>query len=89
MKRVTLSIKKSVIGIVVALVLLVGSADSLFSQPPPPPGGGGTGTGTNNNNNQTGGGAPIGSGSVLLIGLAFAYGGKKLYQLNDNNSEKS
>ncbi len=32
-----------------------------------------------------GGGAPIGSGTLILIGLAAAYGGKKLY---DNRKEE-
>lgn len=34
-----------------------------------------------------GGGAPIGSGSFILIGLAAAYGGKKLYDFNKNKEE--
>lgn len=34
-----------------------------------------------------GGGAPIGSGSFILIGLAAAYGSKKLYDFNKNKKE--
>ena len=49
-----------------------------FAQvPPPPPGGGHGATG-----NQEGGGAPIGSGIGILLSLGTAYGGKKVYNIN-------
>lgn len=35
-----------------------------------------------------GGGAPIGGGAFILIGLAAAYGGKKVYQLYKDNQEE-
>lgn len=35
-----------------------------------------------------GGGAPIGGGTLILIGLAAAYGGKKLYNLNKEELEE-
>ena len=34
-----------------------------------------------------GGGAPIGGGSLLLLGMAVAYGGRKLYLLNKQELE--
>ncbi len=34
-----------------------------------------------------GGGAPIGGGSLILIGLAAAYGGKKVFDLRKNQEE--
>lgn len=51
-------------------------SNSAISQPPPPPGQG------SNDSNQTGsgGGAPIGSGWAILIVLATAYGGRKIYK---------
>lgn len=35
-----------------------------------------------------GGGAPIGGGTFILIGLAAAYGGKKLYNMNKEELEE-
>ncbi len=35
-----------------------------------------------------GGGAPIGGGIFILIGLAAAYGGKKLYNMNKEELEE-
>jgi len=50
-------------------------ATPLFADsPPPPPSHGQTGNVT-----PPGGGAPIGGGLFMLIGLAAAYGGKKIY----------
>ena len=34
-----------------------------------------------------GGGAPIGGGSLILLGMAAAYGGRKLYILNKEELE--
>ena len=34
------------------------------------------------------GGAPIGSGSLILLGLAAAYGGKKWHDLNKEELEE-
>jgi len=34
-----------------------------------------------------GGGAPIGGGSLILLGMAVAYGGRKLYILNKEELE--
>jgi len=35
-----------------------------------------------------GGGAPIGGGTFILIGLAAAYGGKKVHKLYKDNQEE-
>lgn len=35
-----------------------------------------------------GGGAPIGGGSLILVGLAVAYGGRKLYMMNKEDLEE-
>ncbi len=35
-----------------------------------------------------GGGAPIGGGSLLLLGMAVAYGGRKLYVQNKEDLEE-
>jgi len=35
-----------------------------------------------------GGGAPIGGGSLILIGMAVAYGGRKLYQMKKEDLEE-
>jgi hypothetical protein len=48
-----------------------------FAQPQPPAGGGTPGTGPGAQ--PVGGAAPVGSGIVLLISLAAAYGSKKVY----------
>ena len=51
--------------------------------PPPPPGGPGGG-----DKPAEGGGAPIGGGSFILIGLAAAYGGKKLYSVYNKTAQE-
>lgn len=51
----------------------------VHSQPPPPPG---EGVHNQQGDIPEGGTAPIGSGVVLLIGLAAAYGGKKIYNMS-------
>ena len=48
----------------------------LADNPPDPPGEHGT------DEDQPGGEAPIGAGTLLLIGLSAVYGGKKVYNLN-------
>ncbi len=50
--------------------------------PPPPPGGHGSG-----DDEEPGGGAPIGSGIFILLSLGAAYGGKKLYELKNEDVE--
>ena len=73
--------KKQIATILFTIVLTL-SASIGFTQPPPPP----TGAGHGASGNQTGGNAPIGSGLFILLGLGAAYGGKKLYRLNSEES---
>lgn len=65
----TLSIKVLLIG------FLLFASGSLIAQPPPPAGG--------QHNQQgdapMGGNAPIGSGAVILLTMAAAYGGRKIF----------
>ena len=68
-----------------AIIVLVGAAYSVSAQPPPPPG---SGTSGPTSNNQIGGNAPIGGGLFILLGLGAAYGGRKLYQLREENLEE-
>ena len=35
-----------------------------------------------------GGGAPVGGGSLILLGMAAAYGGRKLYLMNKEELEE-
>ena len=63
--------------------LFILSAQSLLSQSPPdPPSGHGS------SSNQNSGAAPIGGGLFILLGLAAAYGGKKLYEANKEKLEE-
>ena len=50
--------------------------------PGEPPSGPGTG------DEPIGGAAPIGGGSLILIGMAVAYGGRKLYQMKKEDLEE-
>ena len=59
---------------------------SAVSQPPPPP----------SNPSTTGGnapvgssGAPVGSGTLLLIGMAGLYAGKKVFSNRESTEEKN
>ncbi len=52
------------------------------NEPGEPPTGPGTG------DVPIGGGAPIGGGSLILIGMAVAYGGRKLYQMKKEDLEE-
>ncbi|MBL7138437.1 MAG: hypothetical protein ISS17_06665 [Bacteroidales bacterium] len=67
------------------IILLVGAAFLIFSQPPPPPGEGTGSTNTNGNRN----GAPIDGGLGILLAMGAAYGGKKLYQAYKKKKETS
>jgi hypothetical protein len=53
---------------------------SLAQGPPPPPSGtGAKGSSTNHAPGGTSGGAPIGNGTFILLALAAAYAGRKVY----------
>jgi hypothetical protein len=57
------------------------------SNPPPPPGGGEGGPG-GDGSSQLGGNAQIGGGVLILLTLAVAYGGKRLYDLSREKKEE-
>ena len=74
---------KKIISIITIIVFFITvSVNAQVTSPSDPPGGPGDGGGE-----PIGGGAPIGGGSLILMGLAVAYGGKKLYDLRDNMEE--
>jgi len=50
--------------------------------PPPPPGGAQSG------DNPIGGNAPLGGGLFVLLGMGAAYGGRKLYQLRQEDEKE-
>jgi hypothetical protein len=54
-----------------------------FSQPPPPPP-----DPSGNGNIPVGGGAPVGSGTLLLIGMAALYGGSKVYTMRSTEESE-
>jgi len=56
------------------IALLLFTTVGYGQAPPPPPG-----SGHGQSGNQTGGNAPIGSGTIILLMLGAAYGGKKVY----------
>ena len=68
--------------ILIVFILLFVPLSQVMAQGPPPPPGGATG-----NDQAIGGGAPIGGGSLILIGLAMAYGGRKLFKLRTEEEE--
>ena len=77
-----MKIIKNISKVIVVLMLTVASY-TVFAQPPPPPEDGGLG---GNSSNKLGGNAPIGGGTLILLGLGVAYGGRKVYyQLKDND----
>lgn len=82
--------KKVIIHSLRVLMIIAGLSLSqiTYSQPPPPPGGasgGGSGTGGGSSDRT---GAPIGGGLFILLGLATAYGGKKLYDIRKEKLEE-
>lgn len=52
----------------------------IFAQAPPHPNGG-YAPGSGSTNTPVGGGAPVGSGTFFMLGLAGLYGGVKLYYI--------
>lgn len=75
--------KKKLIPIVLTSFLFMLSFVALAIEEPGDPGstpsGGGIGTG---------GGAPIAGGTLILLGLGAAYGGRKIYNLYKDNQEE-
>lgn len=68
---------KSFLKLLTIAVFLLASTPILNAQTPPHPNNGAAPS-IGNGNTPVGAGAPIGSGTLLLLGLAGLYGGKKL-----------
>ncbi|MEI6750139.1 MAG: hypothetical protein WCM93_13355 [Bacteroidota bacterium] len=71
--------KRHFIVLIITAFLLI-TPILMFAQAPPHPNGGAA-PGAVTNNTPVGGGAPVGSGTMLLIGLAGLYGSKKVYSM--------
>lgn len=71
----------NIIKVISVLIITLTLSVNINAQGPPPPPGGGSNSGSN----QNGGNAPIGSGAVILLGLAAAYGGRKY--IHDRNKD--
>ncbi len=74
--------KKTFKSLILPLMLLafMAIAQSSFAQgPPPPPSGVGSKGSSTNQAPSNGGGAPIGNGTFILLTLAAAYAGRKVY----------
>lgn len=74
--------KKIVIKIALISFLVIAS-QNIFSQPPDPPGNGHG----QNGDQPAGGNAPIGSGMVILMSMAVAYGSKKYYNMHHQKNK--
>ena len=66
------------------LAFLIGCTGISAQNPPPPPNGGHGISG----NKAPGEGAPIGNGTFILLALAAAYGGRKVYNMKAAESQK-
>ncbi len=74
------TIKFISIAFIASMLLLLSDPVMAGGPPPPPPGGGGSG------DVPLEGGAPIGSGSIILLSLGVAYGSWKLIRLDATNN---
>ncbi len=75
---------KKFISIITVLIISLFLSISVLqaAEPGEPP------TGPQGGEEPIGGGAPIGGGSLILIGMAVAYGGRKLYQMKKEDLEE-
>ena len=73
---------KNIISKLMVLGLILAMPVIMLAQTPPHPNGGNNPGG---GNTPVGGGAPIDGGLSILIALGAAYGGKKIYQMKQNN----
>ena len=75
--------------IIILLAFITIGSFSLSAQAPPPPPSGAT---NNNTNGFVGGsgspGAPIGNGTFILLALASAYAGRKVYVMKTTLAEE-
>jgi hypothetical protein len=79
-----MNMKKNIlIAIFMSFFFVLSFVPAAHADGPPDPGSDPTSGGT-----PIGGAAPIGGGAFILIGLAAAYGGKKVYQLYNDNKEE-
>jgi len=74
--------KKFILKISVITVFLAFSLSPVWSQPPPPALHAAT------SDQASGAGAPIGSGTLLLLGMAALYGGRKIYDMHSSENEE-
>ncbi len=78
---------RQTLGILIVQIFICLS-NSSYSQGPPPPPGGASGTGAGGGGSNEANGAPIGGGLFILLGLAAAYGGKKVYDIRKEKLEE-
>jgi len=78
---------KSTFKILALLVFLVTAPFILRAQNPPHPNNGAAPTSGSGNTPVGGATAPVGSGSLILIALAAAYGGKRIYTLHTEEKQ--
>lgn len=64
--------------LILTSVVVAGLTLGAFAQDPPPPPGDGN---TPDAGNQVGGAAHVGGGVLILLSLAIAYGGRRVYEL--------
>ena len=72
---------------IVAIIIMMAWAVYANAQTPPHPNSGGAPTGGNTVVGGQQGGAPIGSGNLLLLGLAIMYGTRKAFNARKKATE--
>ena len=83
MKRIKNTIQQTKIFLIAALLSMISIGAFAQNGPPPPP----NGDPDANQDSKLGGNAPVSGGLFILLGLAVAYGGKRLYQLREEKLE--
>ncbi|MFZ4546696.1 MAG: hypothetical protein ACOYN4_04645 [Bacteroidales bacterium] len=73
--------------IILLAILTIGSFTLLAQAPPPNPPSSANNGGTNGFVGGTGG-APIGNGTLILIALAAAYAGRKIYLVKESGNQE-
>lgn len=75
---------KSHICILTAILMFLALTEISMGQPPPPPLGGHS----NSGDQPPGSGAPVGSGTLIMLILAVAYASKKVYDLHKDEEKE-
>ena len=75
--------KKQIITFAFTIIFTLFAYNGFSQGPPAPP----TGAGHGQSGNQNGGNAPISGGLFILLGLGAAYGGKKLFNAQQEELE--